>query len=226
MEQASDFLLRHSPLARRLTLRVRDDGRIVVTAPPGLPYHLAERFVSENEQWISQQRQKISFARQELTQSRQTILWQGKTLPWRLTVNRRQHPRVVREKDALVVFSPVENDQEVRKLLEKWFIGQAKEYFPERTFLLADVLGVEVKTVAIRSQRTRWGSCSGRRTISLNWRLMMTPIEVSDYVIYHELCHITHPNHSAAFWRSVADVFPNFKESRRWLNQHHRLLHF
>jgi len=226
MEQSNDFQLRYSSLARRLTLRVREDGRVVVTAPLGLPYRLAERFVEENKNWVDRQLKKIMRANEELTRSRQTILYQGKSLPWRLAVNRLEPPRVTRQDNVLIVHSPSENDQQVRQLLERYFIEQARNYLPSRTLLLADVLGVDVNRVTVRSQRTRWGSCSGRQTISLNWRLMMAPIEVSDYVIYHELAHLIHPDHSVDFWQVVADVCPSFKSARRWLKQHNHLLHF
>jgi predicted metal-dependent hydrolase len=110
--------------------------------------------------------------------------------------------------------------------LEKWYRAQAKKHFEARLPLLADLVNRDVTRVSIRDQRSRWGSCSSRRTISLNWRLIQTPDWVSDYVIYHELAHLTHMNHSKAFWTLVESYQPEYKKAERWLKDHHALLQF
>jgi predicted metal-dependent hydrolase len=84
----------------------------------------------------------------------------------------------------------------------------------------APVLGVRYERIAIRDQRTRWGSCSPRGTLSFNWRLVLAPFDVLDYVVVHELCHLREPNHSPRFWRLVASRRPGWREQRRWLREH------
>jgi predicted metal-dependent hydrolase len=79
---------------------------------------------------------------------------------------------------------------------------------------------VSFDRLAIRDQRTRWGSCSSRRTLSFNWRLVLAPPEVLDYVAVHELCHLRVPNHSARFWRLVEQRRPGYREPRAWLARH------
>ena len=81
----------------------------------------------------------------------------------------------------------------------------------------APALGVTYGRVEIRDQRTRWGSCSPRGTLSFNWRLALAPFEVLDYVVVHELCHLREPNHSARFWRLVASRRPAWRRQRDWL---------
>jgi hypothetical protein len=76
----------------------------------------------------------------------------------------------------------------------------------------------------VRNQRSRWGSCSRRRTISLNWRLIQTPAFVRDYIILHELMHLREMNHSARFWRQVEIVCPDYRNAEHWLKQHSRML--
>ena len=78
--------------------------------------------------------------------------------------------------------------------------------------------------VSIRNQRSRWGSCSSRGAIALNWRLIQMPAEVSDYVILHELMHLREPNHSRQFWREVAAVCDGWRDAERWLKLHGRAL--
>ena len=84
----------------------------------------------------------------------------------------------------------------------------------------APALGVTFGRVQIRGQRTRWGSCSAGGTLSFNWRLALAPLEVLDYVVVHELCHLREPNHSARFWRLVASRRPEWRRQRDWLTSH------
>ena len=81
-------------------------------------------------------------------------------------------------------------------------------------------LGVSYRDVRIRDQRTRWGSCSPRGSLSFNWRLALAPFEVLDYVVVHELCHLREPNHSRRFWSLVESRRPGWREQRAWLREH------
>jgi predicted metal-dependent hydrolase len=81
-------------------------------------------------------------------------------------------------------------------------------------------LGVEVQRVQIRDQRSRWGSCSTRGTLSFNWRLVLAPFDVLDYVVVHELCHLREPNHSRRFWKLVESRRPAWRVQRVWLHEH------
>jgi predicted metal-dependent hydrolase len=81
-------------------------------------------------------------------------------------------------------------------------------------------LGVTYERIAIRDQRTRWGSCSARGTLSFNWRLVLAPAEVLEYVVVHELCHLREPSHSPRFWRLLESARPGFRAEREWLRRH------
>jgi hypothetical protein len=81
-------------------------------------------------------------------------------------------------------------------------------------------LGVSFLRIEVRDQRTRWGSCSPRGTLSFNWRLVLAPFAVLDYVVVHELCHLREPNHSARFWRLVESRRPAWRDQRAWLREH------
>jgi predicted metal-dependent hydrolase len=84
----------------------------------------------------------------------------------------------------------------------------------------APEIGVEPARVQIRDQRSRWGSCSTRGTLSFNWRLVLAPFDVLDYVVVHELCHLREPNHSRRFWKLVEQRRPDWREQRDWLHEH------
>jgi predicted metal-dependent hydrolase len=84
----------------------------------------------------------------------------------------------------------------------------------------APAIGVEPARVQIRDQRSRWGSCSTRGTLSFNWRLVLAPFDVLDYVVVHELCHLREPNHSSRFWKLVEQRRPDWRAQRDWLHEH------
>ena len=107
-----------------------------------------------------------------------------------------------------------------RTALEKRYINAAKEYFPKRVAYFQQFTGGTYNRITIRAQKTRWWSCSARGTLSFNWRLMLAPPAILDYVVVHELCHLTHMDHSPAFWQAVGEVYPDYRTARKWLKDH------
>lgn len=108
----------------------------------------------------------------------------------------------------------------LRPAVEKHLRALAVKELPVRVAELAREHRFEVRRVSVRNQRSRWGSCSRQGTISLNWRLIQTPLFVRDYIILHELAHLKEMNHSRRFWREVARLCPDFARAERWLKEH------
>ena len=106
---------------------------------------------------------------------------------------------------------------EQRSALEKHYREAAKEYFPKRAAYYAAFLGVSYDRIRIAGQKTRWGSCSSNKTLSFNWKLMLAPPKVLDYVVVHEVCHLREMNHSPRFWALVESLMPDYKQQRKWL---------
>ena len=116
---------------------------------------------------------------------------------------------------------PVSNLTDVqRTALEQRYIAAAKEYFPKRVDYFSQFTGGSYNRITIRDQKTRWGSCSAKGTLSFNWRLMLAPPAILDYVVVHELCHLTYLDHSSAFWKKVESVYPDYRTARKWLKDH------
>lgn len=111
--------------------------------------------------------------------------------------------------------------------LERWYRTAARREIALRLEEATAVLGVEYQRLAIRDQRTRWGSCSSRGTLSFNWRLVLGETHALDYVVWHEACHLLVPNHSHHFWELLKDVYPEYLVGKHWLHHHgHELLIF
>lgn len=102
--------------------------------------------------------------------------------------------------------------EDIRKLA-----NEALLVIPGRVAHFAPIVGVTYGQITVRNQRTRWGSCSSKGNLNFNCLLMLTPAEVLDYVVVHELCHRKHMNHSRQFWEEVARVIPDYKEREKWL---------
>ena len=108
----------------------------------------------------------------------------------------------------------------IRQLIASFYQKQGRRVLAERTRVISNKMSLRPASISFRSQKTRWGSCSSRGKISLNWRLIFAPPEVIDYVVIHELSHLRHYNHSAAFWNLVATEAPNYAVHKRWLRDH------
>lgn len=121
--------------------------------------------------------------------------------------------------------------EEKRKSLPEWDEEDYRRYrmaagqvFQERAAFFAKIMGVDYGRVTVRDQKTRWGSCSAKGNLNFNWRLILAPGEVLDYVVVHELAHRREMNHSERFWRLVGDVLPDYEERRRWLKENGDML--
>ncbi len=101
-----------------------------------------------------------------------------------------------------------------------YLAADAKRLLPSRVEYYADIIGVEYNCITIRTQRTRWGSCSSKGNLNFNCLLMLAPEDVQDYVVVHELCHLKEMNHSKRFWAEVERVLPDFDASYQWLKRH------
>jgi predicted metal-dependent hydrolase len=111
-----------------------------------------------------------------------------------------------------------------RPAVERWLRREAHREIEGRLDDACAALGRSYERLTIRGQRTRWGSCSSTGTMSFNWRLMLAPEPVLDYVVWHEACHLVHPDHSPRFWSLVARYRPDHREHARWLRRHGQTL--
>ncbi len=111
-------------------------------------------------------------------------------------------------------------EQKRLRTLEKRYRNTARDIFTKRVAQYHQMTGGNYTSITIRDQKSRWGSCSSRGTLSFNYRLVFAPPKVLDYVVVHELCHLTHMNHSKDFWSMVERIMPEYKEYKKWLREH------
>ena len=211
-----------SERARHYRLTLRRDGVAVATIPRRGSEREARRFVERHREWLErvQARQQARPRAAEVWTPGTEILWRGGRQAIRVAADG-DRPMVCLGAD---VFRVSRLGGDLRPALEAQFGRRARIELPARAWELAAETGTGIKNVTIRNQRSRWGSCSARGTISLNWRLVQTPDFVRDYIIYHELMHLREMNHSARFWARVEAVYPAWRAADRWLKRQGSLL--
>ncbi len=124
----------------------------------------------------------------------------------------------------IVGLKPETPTEKIPEILRKWYIAQARKILNERVLFYSELLNVKPARIAIRGQLKRWGSCSAKGNLNLNWKLVMAPPRILNYVVAHELCHLRHPNHQSEFWQLLENIMPDYANHRHWLKQNgHRL---
>jgi len=199
--------------ARRYILRVRPDGTLRVTVPRGGSRREAEHFVRKHQRWITgeQRRVQVEHAPRDW-QHGSEILLRGE--PVCISVDRRGEDVVMAYGDRQVSVSTL---VDVRVAIESDLRELARTDLVPRLRDFAAQHNLQIGSVSIRNQRSRWGSCARNGNIALNFRLVQMPSDVCDYVLLHELMHIKQQNHSRRFWRLMESVYPGFREAERWL---------
>ena len=130
-----------------------------------------------------------------------------------------KRPGILPEENCLLVLTAMTDADTLKKALKSWYVQQAKQIIPKRVAYYAEQMGEAYGDIRIKDVKSRWGSCSSKRNLNFNWRLVLAPMEMLDYVVVHELCHLKEMNHSPAFWRLVEAVLPDYKKRRAWLKE-------
>jgi predicted metal-dependent hydrolase len=211
-ERQVPLLLVRNRRARRYVLRLRPDGTARVAIPRGGSAEEARRFVEKSTPWLERQ-----ILRQEAESSRPREWVVGNEILFRGELARLE----VDAPGQNILFGGesvrLNSASDLRPAVERHLRQLAARELPKRVLELAAQHKLPVKRVMVRSQRSRWGSCSRSGTISLNWRLVQTPVFVRDYIIWHELAHLKEMNHSNRFWKEVERLCPDYAEAERWL---------
>lgn len=216
---------------RTLSLEITADARLVVRAPARLGEAQITRVLREKAEWIEK---KLAESRQRLLgrpkkhyASGEEFLFLGRAYPLTIAYASNRPLQLVvpdhkGEQHRFVL--PGKDLGDPQAAFAKWYRLQAKSYLPKRVAEMASEFGFVYQAVRITGAQKRWGSCSSGKSLNFAWRLMLAPPEIIDYVIAHELAHLTHMNHSRAFWSEVTRICPDYKTQRKWLKDHGHLL--
>jgi hypothetical protein len=225
MPNLPPFTIRESPRAKRVTLKVSVRHGLEVVIPPGFSRRQVIQFLHSKQDWIQQAFRKIQAAAAPLDQPRElptTIHFPAVNLIFTVAYAFFAQPGL-----ELVHHDPVNlqisgNTRDLaagRNLLQRWLQHQGRVHLIPWLARLSSEIGFACRRVQIRNQKTRWGSCSSLGTISLNQNLLFLRPPLVRYLLIHELCHTVHLNHSASFYRLLAQFSPDYQTLRTELRQ-------
>jgi predicted metal-dependent hydrolase len=208
------YQVRRSDRARRVRVTVDATRGIEVVLPRRAPEREAAAAIRELRPWIERRVAELARARATVAARGETVPYLGQTLALRAQTGRL---RVARRGEVLLV---PEAGEERRAALERWYRRAARAEIAPRLDRACAQAGTSYSRLTIRGQRTRWASCSRGGAMSFNWRLLLAPEAVLDYVVWHEVCHLEVMDHSPKFWRLLAARSPGYREQMRWLRAH------
>jgi predicted metal-dependent hydrolase len=228
------YRIRRSQRASRARIVVKP-GLVEIVAPFGISEQRLHQFVHDKQQWIDNALKKMIIVGSEENRfvplefsTGAYLSYQGK--PYVITVKPSPLKRVKIEfNSGFVIFLPnslpiTEQTDSIKQALIRWYKQQTKSAVEKFVQNHATKNNLKPKSITIKTQKSRWGSCGIHNDISINWLLMLAPPEVLEYVVVHELCHIQVKNHSSQFWAVVAAHLPDYQIRRGWLKKHGRML--
>jgi predicted metal-dependent hydrolase len=207
-----EYSIRRSARARRVLVTVDAREGVEVVLPKRAAEREAAAAIAELRPWIEKRLREAAAVRDALAARGASVPFLGRQLK---LIEQEGRSRVHRRDDALLV--PAGDH---RPALERWFRRVAREEIGTRLDRATAQAGRPHAGLTIRGQRTRWASCSAEGKMSFNWRLLLAPEEIVDYVVWHEVCHLDVHDHSQSFWKLLESRCPDYRAHAAWLRRH------
>lgn len=216
---------------KTIGIMIDKSGLIKVSSPLKVSESYINQLLQKKSSWIQKKLNELEFLSEnkncpKIFENGEKFLYLGNEFELKIYKSSNYKKAYVRFQDKYIAID-VPNSFNLEKMkdsFKKWYIKQLKKIISDRINQYSQMIGVFPNKITIREQKTRWGSCSSKGNINLNWKLIMAPIEVLDYVVIHELCHMKVMNHSKEFWKVVELYSPHYISYREWLkNNGHKL---
>ena len=217
-------------------LRIQPDGTVEVRGPRVMPDAFVRDFVLAKADWILQKQKEVaehqSKKRIHTYQSGDVFLYLGEEYVLTLVATGRKRVELLKDcveslgaqveamhRNKLILYTTSFEAKAVEKQLKEWYKKQAATYITSRVEHYAQLIPGEYTGITMENRKGRWGSCSNTGELTFNWRLILAPEGIIDYVVVHELCHLKHMDHSPAYWKAVGSVLSDYKVRREWLKE-------
>ncbi len=233
MSHSDDYQIRHSARAKRARIIVSAD-KVEVVVPLRMSVKQVQQFVQEKQEWVTSARSKVrahvaniaSFAPDSYQQGAM-VPFQGEKYPLQIKSTDNQQITIEFNLEFVVnvpgslgkKLTVIELSEQIRLALMAWMRQMADQQVCKYTQKYQALYQLQARSVSVKTQKSRWGSCGIHNDIYLNWLLILAPKAVFEYVVIHEICHLQHRNHSAVFWGLVAKHCPEYHKQRHWLKQ-------
>lgn len=219
-----DFRLEYRK-RKSLSIRIDPTGNILVIAPKGLSQGRIEELLKSKSKWILNKLDEIEeigykdvpkeFVDGEL------FMYLGENYPLEIEVfDGVENPEIVIFQGKIHIKTPRNDTELLKNAMERWYREMCFIMINQRVDYYKEIIGKEPNNIRVKEQKKRWGSCTSRGDILLNWRCIMAPLEIIDYIVVHEMCHLVYMNHSKVFWALVESILPDYKKRRDWLKRY------
>jgi predicted metal-dependent hydrolase len=222
-----EYSIRRSNRAKYPRIQLSPVEGITLIIPQRFPEKEIPNVFQQNEKWLLKNLRKLEEKRRKIPDRKyvfgEIFPYLGKEYSLYITRNGNRYISVMLTDNRLDLALPDAVSPEprlIREVLEKWYRLRARAEIVPRVQRFAEEMGVSYKRIAIKNQRTIWGSCSQKGNLNFNFRLVMAPEPVLEYIIVHELAHLKEPNHSPRFWDIVGRVIPEYSIHRKWIKEH------
>lgn len=211
-----------SSRAYKIWLRIDDEEGLTVVIPKGKSISVVPNIIRKHKDWIlaalKKRDERLKNAPPPLGTSK-IVVYRGRKVDLKIKNVACSTPKVKLQNNSINVIMPKDSGYSVKEVLSEWLKERALLFFSRRVEYFASKLRLKYGCIYVRNQKTRWGSCSSKGTLSFNWRLLFAPPEILDYVVVHEVCHLKYNDHSNRFWHLVSTLFPNYQKCRTWLKE-------
>lgn len=224
------FPFKYSIVKRKrktIEIKINNQGEVIITSPFGISTEIIDSILKKRENWILE---KIKIVNNEILY-RKTMLDEGYKIlylgkQYEIEVNyesKNNNFCICNEKLNISLFikehMAVGKEEVIKNYIVDMYKKEAHKILIERTKVYSDIIGKKPNKITIKNQHTIWGSCSSKRNINYNYKIIMAPMEVIDYLVVHELCHLIYMNHSKQYWNMVRKVMPDYKIREHWLKE-------
>ncbi|MBL4937583.1 M48 family metallopeptidase [Clostridium sp. YIM B02515] len=209
---------------KTISIKITNKGEVVISAPLHISDEKINEVIEKKSNWILLKLEEFSL-REPLKENtfldERKLKFLGEKYNLSLFDTFNSNIEIIFDSKNFKIYVPKsikENKEDyIKAALVSWYRNRAEKIFTEKVKSYAEKLKVYPKRIVIKDQKTKWGSCSSKGNINFNFRVIMAPENIVDYLVVHELCHLVHMNHSSNFWNLVKSILPNYKEAEEWL---------
>lgn len=209
---------------KTFAIEIVPPNKIKVKSPRGISKSKIEELVHSKANWIIKKLEEFKDIEHMQIERRfvdgEIFMYLGKEYILKITQDKNLKKAEVSICNEFIhVKTPKIEIEIIKKIMIEWYKIECDKKIRERIEVYGQKLGEMPRIIKVKEQKRRWGTCTSRRDVLFNWKCIMAPIDVIDYIVVHELCHLVHMNHSANFWSLVKSNFPHYEEKKQWLRK-------
>ncbi|MCH5138768.1 M48 family metallopeptidase [Clostridiaceae bacterium UIB06] len=218
---------------KTIGIKITQEGEVTITSPFNISEENILSIVKKKEKWIMNKLQLFSqqkSCKDRELKSGEKLLYIGKELELEIhnlngnkffNLGNNNLIKILDKKVIVYIDVNKHNIEDViRERIIRFYRMEAEKLLKERTYYYSNIIGVSFNRITVKDQKTIWGSCSSKKNINYSYRLIMAPIDIIDYVVVHELCHLIHMDHSKAYWEKVESILPDYRDRKQWLKHY------